>query len=204
MRKCISCLFVILMTNVLVAKGMPEPYCSINDLPFDPQGWFSNDKQLSECLRNNEIETVIEVGSWLGSSTRFIAELLPDHGKVYAIDTWQGSSEHADDPRIPLLYQLFLSNVKHKGLTHKIVPIRMYSLEAAKALNIKADLIYIDASHDTQSVIDDINAWFPHLKKNGIMCGDDWLWPSVSKAVERIANERNLSIYASGNFWRLL
>ncbi len=186
-----------------ISSNEPEPYRSIKLLPFDSHGWFLNGTQLQECISNNQIETVIEVGSWLGTSTRFMAELLPDTGKVYAVDTWLSSAETDGDPRIPQLYHLFLSNVKQAGLTHKIVPIRMYSIEASKALTVNADLIYIDAAHDTKSVIADINAWFPHLNEGGIMCGDDWHWHSVKEAVQQIAQEKNLSIYSEGNFWRL-
>ncbi len=187
--------------------GMPEPYCSIQDLPFDNQGWFWNGKQLESCILEMKPKVVIEVGSWLGSSTRFIAQRLPKEGKLYAVDTWQGSGDeelHQKDPRLPYLYQLFLSNVKHAGLTNIIVPIRMDSIEASKALNVKADLIYIDAGHDTESVYNDIMAWLPHLKKGGIFCGDDWMWYSVRLAVERAAKELNCKIYVEEAFWRLL
>lgn len=165
-----------------IAQNIPEPYCSINDLPFDSQGWFINERQMGACLHELQPTTVIEVGSWLGSSTRFIAERLPKGAKLYAVDTWLRSPDeevHMQDARLPFLFQLFLSNVKHAGLTDVIIPIRMTSIEASKALNINADLIYIDASHDTESVYNDIMAWLPHLKKDGIFCGDDWGWPSV-------------------------
>ena len=53
----------------------------------------------------------------------------------------------------------------------------MLSLDGAKTLtNIKADFIYIDASHYYKDVIDDLNAWHPFLNENGIICGDDWDW----------------------------
>lgn len=52
----------------------------------------------------------------------------------------------------------------------------MRSVEAAKALDVMADLINIDAAHDYKSVKEDILAWYPHLKEGGIMCGDDWYY----------------------------
>lgn len=186
---------------------MPEPYCSINDLPFDDHGWFSNQGQIETCINELKPTTVIEVGSWLGASTRFIAERLPIGSKLYAVDTWLGSQNeelHQQDPRRPFLYQLFLSNVKHAGLTDVIVPIRMDSIEASKALNMKADLIYLDASHDTESVHNDIMAWFPHLIQGGIFCGDDWHWTSVRDAVIQAAADLNAPISSEGNFWLFL
>jgi hypothetical protein len=206
--KYLSISFVIasLLTGLAKAEtNIPEPYCSIKDLPFDSHGWFGNAEQLSECFQEKSIETVIEIGSWLGCSTRFLATSVRPGGKVFAVDTWLGSPTedvHMTDPRLPYLYQLFLSNIKHAQLTDKVVPIRMASIEAARALNVKADLIYIDGAHDTASVCQDILFWYPHLKQDGIMCGDDWLWPSVQAAVVETSKKLNKSIYVSGNFWR--
>jgi predicted O-methyltransferase YrrM len=193
------------LTSLSAIEEITEPYCSINNLPFDPHGWFGNAEQLAACFKEKPITTVIEIGSWLGSSTRFLATSVANGGKVYAVDTWAGSPGepvHMQDPRLPYLYQLFLSNVKHAQLTGKIVPVRMNSLEASKALNVKADLIYIDGAHDTTSVYLDILHWHSHLNEGGIMCGDDWLWPTVQAAVVKSARQLNKSIYVSHNFWR--
>ena len=206
MRKILSSLLIagcFLNCSFEATANDLEPYNSIDILPFDAHGWFFNAEQLQTCFNEKPIFTVIEVGSWLGCSTRFIASSLKEGGKVYAVDTWLGSSEHVKSPRLPHLFQQFLSNVIHAKLTDKIVPIRMTSLEAAEALNVKADLIYIDASHDTKSVVEDILAWYPHLNEDGIMCGDDWKWASVRAAVNQVADQLGKSIYSSGNFWKL-
>lgn len=180
---------------------LPEPYCLINDLPFDDHGWFLNAEPLTELIDAKHPHLVIEVGSWLGCSTRFLAEKIEADGKVYAIDTWRGSIEHQKDPRLSNLYQIFLSNVKHAGLTEKITPVRMDSLEAANALNIQADLIYIDASHDTKSVYNDIIAWDKHLTNDGVLCGDDWRIQTVRIAVKKAAKELHYKVHSHGNFW---
>ncbi len=194
---------VTLLCSSLCA-GMPEPYKSIKILPFDGHGWFGNADQLDMFLKNRDIRSVIEVGSWLGLSTRYIASSIAKDGVLYAVDTWAGSPQeavHLQDHRLPFLYQQFLSNVVHAGLTDKIIPIRMNSVEAAKALNIKATLIYLDASHDTQSVLTDIAVWFPHLEEGGVMCGDDWTWETVRIAVVQMAKRLGKTVHASGNFW---
>lgn len=200
---CMQSLFTVI---ALAGEDIPEPYRSVIDLPFDPHGWFGNAEQLSNCFQEIEIKTIIEVGSWLGASTTYLGNHVSNKGgKVYAVDTWLGSPEeavHMQDPRLPYLYQLFLSNIKHAKLTNTIIPVRMRSLEAAHALDVKADLIYLDAAHDTLNVYLDIIAWNQHLSEGGILCGDDWLWPTVRAAVIQGAAELNKSIYSSGNFWR--
>lgn len=181
---------------------LPEPYRSTSLLPFFLDGWFSNQLVLTELFQQHEIEICIEVGCWLGSSSLFLASLLKG-GTLYAVDHWLGSSEHQADEKLPTIYQQFLSNVVHAAYTQTIVPVRFSSIAAAQALDVKADLIYIDASHETEDVYADLLAWSPRLNKNGILCGDDWHWASVRKAVTCFAQKHNLAIHDVGNFWRL-
>ncbi len=189
-------------------QDLPPPYDTAEILPFANHGFYSNGPQLEALIVGHKIKTIIEVGSWLGTSTRHMASCLPEDGKVYAVDHWQGSLEHQPGqtawiPELEHLYEYFLSNIIQANLAHKIIPVKMPSLEAAKELHVKADLIYIDASHDTLAVYNDLVAWYPHLHKKGILCGDDWAGESVQKAVKKFAKKNNLRIKPSGNFWRL-
>ena len=178
---------------------LPPPYNSIEIMPFDNGGWFFNAIEFENIFKNYNIKTVIEVGSHFGLSARFIASHLPKDGKLFAVDHWAW---------FPHCYEQFLSNTIHAGLTYVITPIRMDSLSAAsyfQNLNdpILPDLIYIDASHDTNSVYQDLMAWFPLVQERGILCGDDWTFEEVQIAVNRFAKEKSMEIEASGNFWLL-
>ena len=160
---------------------MPEPYRSINVLPFDSHGWFRpiNQQMLEKFIRQNQPKVVVEVGSWLGSSARFMASILPKEGKLYAVDHWKGQSYYTNPSkeiadRLPIAYEQFLSNIIHLNLTHKVIPIKMSSMEAVQFFDKKADLIYIDGSHIEQDVYDDITKWFHKLTPDGVLCGDDW------------------------------
>lgn len=214
MIKLFSCLFLIFSSSLLFCidqQDLPEPYNTAQILPFDSHGFYGNGLQLESLIKTNHVKIVIEVGCWLGASTRHIASLLPPEGKVYAVDHWKGSVEHQPGNAnwyhaLPVLYEVFLSNVIHAGLTDKIIPVKLESLEAAKQLSyVAADLIFIDAGHDTPAVYADLCAWYPYVKGHGILCGDDWNWHSVRAAVEAFADERGLKILVTGyNFWRLL
>jgi len=174
--------------------------------------YYANPKQIESIFKDNDIRIVIEVGSWIGGgSTRHMGELLKQHGgTLYAVDTWLGSSTQQVgqvhyQPILARVYEQFLSNMVHWNLTDIVIPCKMTSLEAAKELgHVQPDLIYIDAEHTTEAVYEDLTAWFPYVKNHGIFCGDDWSWPSVQSAVRRFAEENNLKIEASGNFWRLV
>lgn len=96
----------------------------------------------------------------------------------------------------------------HAHLENKIVPVRMTSLEASQYLSSliqHIDFIYIDAAHDTQSVLEDMEAWYPYVSgKRGVICGDDWACQEVKIAVRMFAQKYHVTIYADANFWFLV
>ncbi len=194
-------------------ESLPPPYHLLKEiLPFDGQGMYINAAPMEKLLKERKAKTVVELGCWLGKSTRHIASVLPAGGKVYAVDHWLGSAEHQQSVEIPRLYEQFLSNAIHAKLTHKIIPTRMTTLEAAiqfKMSGLQIDLVYVDASHDEASVYADLKAYFPLIRGHGILCGDDWGWGyqygfPVSTAVHRFAIENNLRVEViDGWFWIL-
>lgn len=218
-------LFYFLCATYLIAnEDLFAPYNTLKEvLPFDPGGWYRNSKPMEALLKKFSAKVVIELGSWKGTSTRHIAECLPEDGLVYAVDHWFCSpfdvpnSIGCTGEDVYSLYPQFLSNVIHAKLTHKIVPVKMTTFEAIEfflARDINPDLIYVDASHDEESVYRDIAIYFPLVRGHGVICGDDWSWGigwgytadhlPVQSAVKRYAEENDLSIEVDNkNFWVL-
>ena len=200
-----------LITTPLIAhSSLPEPYASTDILPENPFGWYLNAPQITNLIQKYDVRTVVEVGSWIGGgSTRHIGNLLKlKGGTLYAVDTWLGSTDNQTNqacyaPFLPTVYQQFLSNMVHWDLTQTVIPVQMDSLMASQTLQVQPDLIYIDGEHTTSAVYADLCAWHPFVENKGILCGDDWSWTSVRKAVKRFAAEKGKKIKASGNFWLL-
>lgn len=48
------------------------------------------------------------------------------------------------------------------------------------------DFVFVDASHDTESVIADITAWRSKIKPEGLLIGHDINWPSVQRALQSL------------------
>ncbi len=212
MKKNIILNIVMILHSFTLIQALPSPYNEVKELlPVHWHGWYGNSQWIKNLMSVNKISTCIEVGSWLGCSTVHIASLLQPNGKLYAVDTWEGCIQHVENPEwkamLPTLYKQFLSNMIHANLTDIVVPMRMTSLEGAKILSQKfsaVDMVYIDAAHDTQSVWNDLHAYWPLIKrKTGILCGDDWSWETVRAAVVQFAQKYHLTIYAEYNFWFL-
>ena len=58
------------------------------------------------------------------------------------------------------------------------------------------DFVYIDGNHKYDSVIEDLNTWYPKVKYRGIIAGDDYKYkfPGVIRAVNEFSNMHNFHI----------
>lgn len=154
------------------------------DKALDIMGWMEPEELSWLAFEAARHSVVIEVGSYLGRSSRALGDNCA--GTVYCVDHWNGPKEFEpqDQPfPPPLLYEMFLANTKSLRDSGRLIPIRGESLEVANGWSGPlADMVFIDASHDLQSVSDDIKAWSKVLKHGGLLCGHDAHWPGVSEA----------------------
>lgn len=192
-------------------------YENLELLPPDPQGWGSEHRVFSDLVATTRPEVIIEVGTWKGASAITMAKACQSEGlntKIYCVDTWLGAVEfwtdfaHTPERNLmqkngyPSIYYQFLSNVVHAGLQDIIIPIPNTSAIATKilkAMGVKAQLIYIDGSHDYEDVKADIRAYRELLAPGGIMFGDDFKhFADVERAVKE--EVKNFEVI-DNNYW---
>lgn len=172
------------------------------------EGWMNPENQ--ETLKGHltpKTRIVVEVGSWLGLSTRFLAEHAPN-ATVIAIDHWLGSVEHLLDKqsrqRLPGLYDEFVVNCW--DYRNQIVPVRTDSgsgLKLVYAFGLSPDLLYLDASHEYEDVKSDLERIL-NLFPNSILVGDDFDWTGVERAVRETALARSLAFESKGKCYWIL
>lgn len=199
-------------------------YCDVadyNKIKLLPPVFYSNlftpscREGLEKAIQKTNPKVIIELGSFLGGSAIFMGERTNNNCKIHCIDIWIANETWPVLDHIrPYFYEQFLSNIIHSKMQNKIIPIRMTTEEASKILDVKADIIYIDAAHWEEDVYNDIMNWYPKLAEGGVMCGDDYMWyhPSVEgfpvkKGVERAAKELGLKIKTTGKdnwFWEFV
>ena len=193
----------------------------------DIHGWMDGEfssvvSSILDKRDKKEPLTIFEVGSWKGKSCITIADTVKKMGfenvSIIAIDTWLGAPEFwtwgLSDPTrgislklnngYPSVFYTFTKNVKYFGHHDIVAPFPISSIQAIDILNfykIKADLIYVDASHEYEAVKEDIKSYWNLLKDGGTMIGDDYhsSWPGVIKAVDEFPVKASVT----GVVWKI-
>ena len=171
------------------------------------ENWFTHINSYAKLFDEiNSDASFVEVGSWKGRSSVFMAHLIKNGDKAikfYCVDTWKGSPEHVGYECLDTLYDLFLENTK--DYRDVIMDIRKPSTEAAEDFSDKSiDIVFIDACHEYECVKEDILAWLPKIKNGGIMAGHDYAWRAdipVKRAVDEIFG--NQITLMDGDVWRV-
>jgi hypothetical protein len=152
--------------------------------------------------------SVVELGAWLGLSTRFIAAQAPA-ATVISVDHWQGSPEHQTQERfqklLPNLYETFMARCWQ--YRQRIVPLRMSTLDGLRVVaesGVKPDFIYVDAEHSYEAVTAELTL-ARQLFPQAALGGDDYDWTGVRAAVDGFARRHGMVVDRyGGRGWRLL
>ena len=185
---------------LLVQKAMTVNIAKALETP----GWCEPDELQWLAERAQEHETIVEVGSWLGRSTRALGDNAK--GTVIAVDTWWGPRDRlvwVSDFNIRSwdAYQMFLLNLDDLIAAGKVSPMPCSSVVAASAFKRESvDMVFLDGSHDELDVKLDISCWLRVLKPGGLLCGHDYggTWVGVKAAVDAMLPDFKL---ATGSIW---
>jgi hypothetical protein len=180
-------------------------------------GWFQpeNKARLQELLADSRVRFAVELGAWYGASARFLLE--HSGATVFSVDIWDKDliaqewqvqcPEFAMHPEMRRLLEdhpigeTFMVNLWE--FRERLVPLKMRSVDGLRhvsRLGVMPDLIYVDANHEYRAVVEDIEtgfALFPHAK----MCGDDYSWFDVKRAVHDLARAHGRTLRTVGEFW---
>jgi predicted O-methyltransferase YrrM len=63
--------------------------------------------------------------------------------------------------------------------------------------NESLDFVFIDACHEYENVITDINAWLPKIRPGGLLCGHDKDMDGVKKATQELSTRLGKPLFTS-------
>jgi predicted O-methyltransferase YrrM len=149
---------------------------------------------------------VVEIGSFEGRSTLWFLDHLLRHmdSRITCIDTFAGGAEHTA-AQTGALYERFLANLEESGQAQKVEVLRMNSfagLTRLLASGVRADLVYVDGSHEAPDVLADLVLSFRLLPPGGVVLCDDYLWSREETAHADILGCPKLAIDAFTNIHR--
>ena len=170
-------------------------------------GWLGHGNKafLTSCVKNKNIKVIVELGSWYGKSAHLMMTEANHDITLFCVDKWSGEDIKDGNQVITAekfgdmvdehpLYETFIKNLwEYKD---KVVPLKMTTLEGLKVihkLGVKPDVVYVDANH----TYDDVKAEFMLIKElfpKTQICGDDYNFKGVEKAVEEMAVTYNMKV----------
>lgn len=129
----------------------------------------------------------VELGVLEGDhSFEMLSVLQPD--KLWLVDMWtdikvsgSGSDYLGNDQED--WDRRYLKVVERYAPYANVSVLRLAGQQAARILPNDLDLVYIDACHDYECVLEDMRDWLPKLKVGGVLSGDDYSREEVVAAV---------------------
>lgn len=161
-------------------------------------GWMSywELKWLYECaLQIPDEGLIVEIGAWKGRSTAALYTAAGDNKAVVTVDTWLGqpnlrNTTHREAIEANL-FDVFMLNMAMLDLKPKPYKkgnvgaqyLHMESVDAAPFFDDgSVDMLFIDGDHERAGA--DIDAWYSKVKSGCTICGHDWHWQCVNRAVK--------------------
>lgn len=148
---------------------------------------------------------VIEVGCWVGESSVAIASAFRTDGSVvYCVDNFSGGNGETSLTRVveymggPDVIEGHFKANTGEWFGGKIKLIKGESSEVAASLDAQeADVVFVDVAHSLVDCLEAIESWLPHVNREGLLCGHDYLpavYPGVVEAVQRLFGDKGVTV----------
>lgn len=147
-----------------------------------------------------ELGGAAEIGVAEGNFSEDILKMPVKFPFVYLVDRWRCvPTLKGDSANSQIWHEQNYDKVVARVMKYgpRVVIIREDSVSAAERIEDRSlSLVYVDADHSYQGVVDDIRAWFPKLKKKGWMAFHDFENPAygVKRAVTEFCKEKSFNL----------
>lgn len=177
-----------------------EQVNAIVDVARTIRGWMSDEELVWLAEQAEHRTRIVELGAYQGHSTYALAN-GQRHGNVFVVDDWRGDHLTPEAPTGDLLQLIFIGNLRREIVTGRVVICRMTTAEfAATHANEQFDFIFIDASHDHDSVVEDCRIAQSLIAPGGLIAGHDWAHPGLQEALHEVFPSAQL-VQGLSNIW---
>ena len=132
-------------------------------------------RDLLGSFQKRENVLIFEIGCYTGEgSTRVLGDWAKKYnGKVVTIDNFEGGADiYTSEDNVK---DIALKNIAEYGLSDYVeIWVGNSDTLSSKVEDESIDFLFIDGGHKYTQVKKDIDAWYPKIKKGGIICGHDY------------------------------
>lgn len=146
------------------------------DKNYDYYSAKTREKIIPSVLNKNNLNGKgVEIGVFKGQFSKHILNNWT--GTLYMIDPWRELDDYIDSSNHKNHPNAYLEAMQSiKGYEDRAFMIRALSSQAVELFEDESlDFVYIDGNHTYKSVKEDMELWFPKLKKGGLFAGHDYL-----------------------------
>ena len=164
-------------------------------------------------LKDREDLVGVEIGVCGGEHALSLLETL-NINKLYLIDPYEmyetyvlGEGKNYGDTQLPLSQTFIEAKKILKPFEDKITWIKKMSGDALNDIKDSLDFVYVDGNHDYEFVKNDIQNYYPYLKKGGVIGGHDFYngfastHNGVVTAVTQFTVLKNIQLFVEQPDW---
>lgn len=129
-----------------------------------------------------------EIGVSQGRFTMYLCATMHDM-KMIAVDRWEEQLGHESEGWVGWDHAGSLRRFQQNCMQFFDGRVAIHQMDSAEAAIVaddnSLDFVFIDADHSYEGCKRDIEAWYPKVRKGGLVAGHDYnpKWPGVIKAV---------------------
>ena len=139
-----------------------------------------------------DVREVAEIGVYKGRMTKRFLRIYPDV-QYHMIDTWRWMdngtkiAQRTNPEHWERIYSRILDQFGPRENCHIY---KGFSVDVARRFaDGSLDACFIDAGHNYDSVVTDIHAWMPKVRKGGLLAGHDYRQRGPHRDVGRAVND---------------
>jgi len=154
----------------------------------DIPGWMHIEQLEWLADQASSHHRIIEIGAWAGRSADVLSRATL--GAVWVVDSWSPTdpgdqtTKGLFDIDAACACNIYMDKV---GYRNNVTTMMMTSADAYAQLgHLTFDMVFIDADHRYQAVLEDILMWRSLLSPKGLLCGHDGEYTDVRRAVDEL------------------
>jgi Methyltransferase domain len=157
-----------------------------------------------------------EIGVFRGESFCTLLQNCPNIKTLFGVDSYKPYTDYLKEPydgtpaysitqkEIDYIKLTAHHNIQWSGFVEKAILFEKDSnLALSHFQDFSLDFIFLDTCMTYEQAKNDINVWYPKVKKRGLVAGHDWNSSAVQQAVNEFRKENNITEFMStfDNTW---